>query len=244
MTNCKYCGGDFIPVPRSGQKFCTVQCRDLARSKRKSGKTKEKRSCRECGVTIGLSERVDKVYCSQKCKAAGSTIDNSSEAIAKRLIKKLVLETVEGHAIILAKDGTEIIVDASLAAWLSQYTWVVSDKGYPRHAGVAMHYILKTLWGWADMVCDHKDRNKLNNTKGNLRPCTMKENSSNLGSRNNKASGLKGVHRTASGKWQAMIWHEGKNVGLGSFDTCREAAEVYNTKALELKGEFAYQNII
>jgi hypothetical protein len=108
---------------------------------------------------------------------------------------------------------------------------------------VALHYVLKTLWGWADRICDHKDRNKLNNTKDNLRPCTMEENSSNSGPRN-KASGLKGVHRTASGKWQAMIWHDGKNHGIGSFDTCREAAIAYNKKAIELKGEFAYQNVV
>jgi hypothetical protein len=59
-----------------------------------------------------------------------------------------------------------------------------------------------------------------------------------------KFSKYKGVHRTASNKFQAMIWYDNKNHGLGSFNTEKEAAKRYNKEALKIFGNFAALNII
>ncbi|WP_144028225.1 HNH endonuclease [Paenibacillus ferrarius] len=45
-------------------------------------------------------------------------------------------------------------------------------------------------------------------------------------------------------RWVAQICHKGKNMRIGGFHTEIEAAEAYNNKALELKGEKAKLNMI
>ena len=47
-----------------------------------------------------------------------------------------------------------------------------------------------------------------------------------------------------SNKWRATIMIDGKNKHLGLFTNEEDAAQAYNTKAIELFGEFANLNII
>jgi hypothetical protein len=56
------------------------------------------------------------------------------------------------------------------------------------------------------------------------------------------ASGYRGVTLLYSGRYQARIRHEGKNHGLGTFDTAEEAAHAYDDAAKEWHGEFAILN--
>ncbi|MOA15981.1 AP2 domain protein [compost metagenome] len=46
------------------------------------------------------------------------------------------------------------------------------------------------------------------------------------------------------GKWLAQIMHKGKYYNLGYFETEREAAKAYNSKAIELKGNKARLNTV
>lgn len=46
------------------------------------------------------------------------------------------------------------------------------------------------------------------------------------------------------GKWRSRIMFYGKEIHLGFFSDEKEAAEAYNEKALEIYGDFAYQNKI
>jgi hypothetical protein len=235
---CETCGKFFSS--ENNKKFCSEECKATAR--------RRKRKCIEgacliCNSEIDRASRAGIIYCSKKCREEGTKLRRTCKGQAELMISELEVTKDEGVAYIVAKRGEKITVDASLAGWLSQWNWTIGENGYPRNRTLTMHYLLKTLWGWSDMICDHKDRNKLNNTKDNLRPCTISQNASNK-SPINKASGFKGVHRSASGKWQAMIWIEGKNRCLGTFDTCTEAAMMYNMAARALKGEFAYVNDI
>ena len=95
------------------------------------------------------------------------------------------------------------------------------------------------------LTVDHINGDVLDNRRQNLRLGTQQQNTFNQrGSRNNK-SGAKGVsRRTDNGKWRARIMVNGKEIGLGCFDTQDDAARAYNEAAAEYFGEFAWLNEI
>jgi hypothetical protein len=202
------------------------------------------KDCIQCGTTL-LGKQ--KKFCSNKCKCIYRYKNNPDRYPS----------TKEGMKIILSflKKGNEIFelgtTDNNLEG-LNKFNWRFSTKGYiisgVQFGSVALH---RVIWEYFNtpllkgQQIDHINRDKLDNRLCNLRVCLQGQNSANVPTRKNKKnSKYKGVHQTASGKWQAQIWFNNKNHGLGSFDTEKEAALAYNKKASEIQGEFAYQNII
>lgn len=90
---------------------------------------------------------------------------------------------------------------------------------------------------------DHRNGDGLDNTRGNLRVCTHKENQSNKQLRSDNTSGFKGVywHKSPS-TWRAQIYINGANKNLGSFATALDGALKYDAAAVEEYGEFALTN--
>lgn len=93
---------------------------------------------------------------------------------------------------------------------------------------------------------DHKNHDRLDNTRANLRVCTPSENGINrrkvvkLGS----TSKWKGVHwSTQREQWIAKGKKDGVQVTIGGFRCEADAATAYNFWAAEAFGEFAYFNI-
>lgn len=240
--NCKYCKEE-LEASLSTRIYCNNTCR------RRYLKTGEyvARTCKSCSSPIPKEAKADRIFCSKNCKDRFFHPKVDYKEVITKNFK--VVEDIGVDIKGIRTEGGVVLLDESIWQQMSGRSIFVSR--YPKMnlegAILSLHHVVMYCatgeFSSPERPIDHINRNKLDNTYANLRWSTRSSNMSNRESRN-KASGLKGVHRTASGKWQAMIWHEGKNMGLGSFDTCREAAEVYNTKALELKGEFAYQNII
>lgn len=74
---------------------------------------------------------------------------------------------------------------------------------------------------------DHKDHNRLNNKKKNLRLVTHLENSKNTSIRKDNKSGMVGVSFCKSTeKWRVNINHNGKCINLGRYKYINEAIEV------------------
>ncbi|MDO8610082.1 MAG: HNH endonuclease [bacterium] len=93
-------------------------------------------------------------------------------------------------------------------------------------------------------IIDHKNHNGLDNRKENLRFATGGQNVINSGKRITNTSGYKGVSfRKDTQKWAARITHNYKEINLGCYRNPIEAAHIYDKKALELFGEFAYLNL-
>src|SRR5581483_3829710 len=75
---------------------------------------------------------------------------------------------------------------------------------------------------------DHINRDKLDNTRENLRVVTRMLNQHNTGIRHNNKSGYKGViWRKRSNKWVASIRRAGIVYALGDYDTPEEASQAY-----------------
>ena len=86
---------------------------------------------------------------------------------------------------------------------------------------------------------DHENRDRDDNSFGNLRLATNSQNQANAFWRTN-TSGIKGIRYQADRrKWIAMITVEGKQRNLGRFTKKLDAAMAYRRAAIEAWGEFA-----
>jgi hypothetical protein len=93
-----------------------------------------------------------------------------------------------------------------------------------------------------DRQVDHRNGDKLDNRRSNLRFCTQSENTANtMLSRQNK-TGYKGVHPDRPGRWKAAIGYGPAWTHLGNYTTPEAAAHAYDNAARERYGEFARLN--
>ena len=126
-----------------------------------------------------------------------------------------------------------------------QYSWYVDWRGYACNRRIGyMHHL---VYGKKERL-DHKDGNKLNMQKSNLRPATQLQNVRNQKKTTSPTSSrFKGVSRYKYSKtkhWIASITVNYKHIHIGVFETEEEAALAYNEKAVEYFGEFAKLNVV
>lgn len=153
-------------------------------------------------------------------------------------------------------DGHEIFVDDEDYDYLMLlYDFKLNVHGYPvgkpkpqykkmgLFSSVPIHKILidKGVKG-RHVVIDHKDGNKLNNQKENLRICTHADNMKNRKPQGG-TSQYKGVHwgKTIQ-NWRVRININGKKKVIGTFSNEIAAANAYNYYAKMYYGEFALLN--
>lgn len=144
--------------------------------------------------------------------------------------------------------GFVAIVDDEDYARVSGFKWYLHGCGfhgyYARTAcRKLMHrFIISPPNG---LPVDHKNGDKPDNRKSNLRVCTVAGNQHNRGARSDNTSGFKGVsfHKSAR-KWVAVICLDSKNRHLGCFATKEDAARAYNEAAIILHGAFAKLNTL
>ena len=89
-------------------------------------------------------------------------------------------------------------------------------------------------------IVDHINRNKFDNSRGNLRIVSAKLNCYNRFVDNKNG---RGIYFDKYGKrYRACISYKNKTLKLGSFNNILDAKKAYNIKALELYGKDAYQH--
>ena len=91
---------------------------------------------------------------------------------------------------------------------------------------------------WPENGVDHEDLDPSNNRWSNLRPATQSQNAVNTRKRRDNTSGFKGVCKTPSGTWQAVIWVKQRKICLGTFTTPQEAFSAYQLAAEEHFGKY------
>lgn len=127
---------------------------------------------------------------------------------------------------------------------LIQYRWHYNN-GYAKtwHKGkrVRMHRLIMNAP--AGVNVDHRDHDKLNNQKFNLRLCTLIENNRNGVLRKDNTSGYKGVSIDPStGYWRPSVYLNGKALYFGQYSDKRHAALAHDLWATDLYGEFVSTN--
>ena len=149
--------------------------------------------------------------------------------------------------------GKFALVDDEDFEELNKYKWFYHKSGYAirnirlgvnLRSSLKMHrVIMETPYG---KDTDHKDLNKLNNQKYNLRICNRSQNVMNSLPRSDNKSGYRGVYfHKITNKWAAQISNfNHKQIHLGVFLSPEEAARAYNEAAIKCYGEFARLNII
>lgn len=119
-------------------------------------------------------------------------------------------------------------------------------KWSSRH--IVMHNVLaERIFGIIPdgQVVDHINRNPLDNTRENLRICSIHENARNTGKQKNTSSKYKGVYFASDrNRWHARIYCNKTLYQLGYFVSEKDAAEAYNNAAVKHFGEFAFLNVI
>lgn len=88
-------------------------------------------------------------------------------------------------------------------------------------------------------LCDHINRNKLDNRRCNLRICTKSQNSFNRLESSLNKSGQKGVHfNTRLQKWIARITENNNRHYLGLFEKKEDAILAYKKAEIIYHGDF------
>lgn len=140
----------------------------------------------------------------------------------------------------IIRSGLPVLFDEEDAEMLAKHSWRISVDGYvvARRVSpkVSMHRLV--AGAQAGQIVDHIDRNRLNNTRANLRIVTAAQSAANRGKSSGSASRFKGVNRHPDG-WQVYL----KHAYIGLFHSEVEAAIAYNVAALRVYGaEFAVLN--
>ena len=152
----------------------------------------------------------------------------------------------------LTNSENVVIVDDEDYEWLNQWRWYLGNEGYAQrndysdgnHTIIRMHNLL--LDAKNGHWIDHINRNKLDNSKNNLRHATALQSIGNIGLASHNTSGYKGVsHMKGANKWRAYIKISRKQKSLGHFNSPEDAAMAYNRAAIDHFGqEFAFLNPI
>lgn len=151
-----------------------------------------------------------------------------------------------GKTAIVDDEDLEMLAAYKWSAMLNKEWEAVShywDWEAGRARRIRMHRLLtKCPTG---KVVDHKNGNRLDNRRKNLRICTVAENNRNRRKPVGGTSRYKGVHWSdwLKGKpWCSAIWSEGRCINLGRYRTQKEAARAYDQAAIEYFGAFARCN--
>jgi len=130
--------------------------------------------------------------------------------------------------------GTVVLIDDDDLELVESYSWWINPQGYActkvRYAPgrknrktVGMHRLI--LGDPPTPAIDHINRNKLDNRKDNLRPCTDSQNNRNRQIRQGKKSQHRGVS-FHNGKWQVVIRINGILKWFGYHKTEQDAAAI------------------
>lgn len=144
--------------------------------------------------------------------------------------------------------GKIAIVDDDMFDYLNQWKWFCYNgyaaRNLPRNKHrlrkLFMHHLI--ISPPDGMEIDHKNRNRSDNRRDNLRVCSHSQNIMNRDILPNNTSGKKGVSwDKVNNKWRAVIKYNYKYIHIGRYNNIEDASDAFHKKAKELFGEFAYQ---
>lgn len=145
--------------------------------------------------------------------------------------------------------GKFTIVDNKDYEWLNQWKWSFHSQGYAQRGSsvngkktnLKMHRVI--LNAPKGIVVDHRNGDKLDNRRANIRLCTQAQNLWNAGISKQNKSGYKGVFwEKKTRRFIVRIRNRKDNLYLGSYRNLLEAVIVWNEAAKKYHREFARLN--
>ena len=133
-----------------------------------------------------------------------------------------------------------VIVDRRDLKGLDLSSLRISSSGYAVVGTEFLHRLI--MRPPKNMQVDHKNKDKLDNRRCNLRICTVSENAMNRGKTKYNTTGFKGVRSDKRRKrkiYRAQITANKKRYNLGSFEKPEAAGAAYKKAAKIYHGEFA-----
>ena len=138
--------------------------------------------------------------------------------------------------------GEEFYFDLEDYDRIKDYCWRISKDGYViTIGGISLHTVVMNTSNIQKV--DHKQHNKIDNRKNQLRICTIQKNNMNKTIAKNNTSGVTGVGWDKKGnKWIARIKINKKLLYLGSFVNFDDAVEARKEAEEKYFGEYSYDN--
>lgn len=151
------------------------------------------------------------------------------------------------HIIGYFEDGHSFLIDRCDYGEAKKHRWWV-DKGsgyFVTSVGGLLQYLHRLIMPDREgLVCDHRNRDKSDNRRENLRYATKKENAQNRSMGRNNTSGYIGVcWHIRQNKYVAAIKVNNRTINLGAYHSAVEAARVRDKAALFYFGSFANLNL-
>lgn len=136
-------------------------------------------------------------------------------------------------------------VDADVFARAQKHSWHMHRK-YPATtlgSGRAAKklYLHRFVLGDLGTVIDHRNGDRLDNRRSNLRRATKSQNTANIGRISTNKTGFKGVMHYGD-RFRAFAHLNGQTRYLGTFDSAKDAACAYDREAKRIFGRFAKTN--
>ena len=155
--------------------------------------------------------------------------------------------------------GHRTLVDDAIYTIVGELPWRAARNGRSRHVyalcslpdpitgnRLRLHHVVARLAGvpGRGTVVDHIDGDTLNNTAGNLRYCTARQNASSRRRPPGRSylTPYIGVSLDAQGRAIAQITYRGRGYRIGTFLSPEDAAIARDRTARQLFGEFAILN--
>lgn len=189
--------------------------------------TSNKQSVDKICCVDGCCNKIDgkhKDYCNKHYKQ----IYTHGEIQERTVFTPNEINIINNHAeiVLYNKYNDKIgvaIIDIDDIDKCKNYKWGINGNGYARNGkhNLFLHNLILNIDVLPkDLVCDHINRNRLDNRKSNLRIITNSENCFN---RNN----VRGYsYNKNTNKYAAYIKRNGHNVYLGQYDNKREAIDI------------------
>lgn len=143
--------------------------------------------------------------------------------------------------------GQYAIVDDEDYERVTAYKWCYHPKGYAvtttRTNGQQKTMYLHRFITGITRTVDHRNLNKLDCRKENLRAANPAQNMANCDKRKHNRSGFKGVYRhSKNDSWIAAIGYKGEHLYIGSYVNPIDAAKAYDEAARRYYGDYARTN--
>lgn len=186
-----------------------------------------------CGATTTISAKTDRKYGWIKGHPKLFVVGHGNT------YRRLALVQPEEYRLVPLTNGAVAKVSTEDFTRVSQHRWLLLATGYAAahlsgHKIITMHrFILQPSEG---EQIDHRNRDRLDNRRENLRTCTQSQNMAN------RSKGqYKGVSRHGK-SWRAELTVNGERIRIGRLASVEQAAAAYNVLAQKHFGEFALLN--